>query len=180
MTDPRHGGEGGQWERIKEVFGAALERRPSDRAAFLDHACAGDTDVRREVDSLLAAHEASDTFLETPASALAASPSPKAGQVHAGQTIGTYRVLRTVGRGGMATVYLAHDLRHRRQVALKVMHPELAAALGPDRFLREIDVSAQPEPPAHPSALRFGRGRGASLLRDAVRGGRIAARPAPP
>jgi serine/threonine protein kinase/tetratricopeptide (TPR) repeat protein len=53
-----------------------------------------------------------------------------------------YRVLREIGRGGMATVYLADDPRHRRQVAIKVFDPELAAALGTDRFLREIEVTA--------------------------------------
>src|SRR5256885_10170228 len=46
-------------------------------------------------------------------------------------------------RGGMATVYLAEDLRHDRRVALKVLHPELSSALGPDRFLREIKFAAR-------------------------------------
>jgi serine/threonine-protein kinase len=50
---------------------------------------------------------------------------------------GRYRIERELGCGGMATVYLARDLRHDRPVALKVVLPELAAALGPDRFLRE-------------------------------------------
>ena len=53
-----------------------------------------------------------------------------------------YALERELGRGGMATVYLARDLRHRRPVALKVLHPELAYALGADRFLREIEVAA--------------------------------------
>lgn len=54
-----------------------------------------------------------------------------------------YRVEREVGRGGMATVFLAHDLKHDRAVALKVLHPDLAATLGPERFLREIKVAAR-------------------------------------
>jgi len=56
---------------------------------------------------------------------------------------GRYSIERELGRGGMATVYLAADLRHDRQVALKVLHPELAAGLGPERFLREIKVAAR-------------------------------------
>lgn len=55
---------------------------------------------------------------------------------------GTYEVVREIGHGGMAWVYLARDLRHPRQVAVKVLHPDLAAAIGPDRFLREIGVTA--------------------------------------
>ncbi|HEY3215657.1 MAG TPA: serine/threonine-protein kinase [Candidatus Eisenbacteria bacterium] len=54
-----------------------------------------------------------------------------------------YRVQRELGRGGMATVYLAEDLRHHRPVALKVLLPEVAAALGPERFLREIEAAAR-------------------------------------
>ena len=58
-----------------------------------------------------------------------------------------YRIERELGRGGMAVVYLAHDLRHDRPVALKVLHPELAATLGTDRFLREIKLAARLQHP---------------------------------
>jgi TolB-like protein len=58
-----------------------------------------------------------------------------------------YRIERELGRGGMATVYLARDLRHDRPVALKVLHPELAAALGPERFQREIRMAARLQHP---------------------------------
>jgi serine/threonine protein kinase/tetratricopeptide (TPR) repeat protein len=54
-----------------------------------------------------------------------------------------YAIERALGAGGMATVYLAEDLKHRRKVALKVFRPELTSALGPDRFLREIEIAAR-------------------------------------
>jgi serine/threonine-protein kinase len=53
-----------------------------------------------------------------------------------------YRLEGKLGSGGMATVFLAHDLKHHRPVAIKVLHPELAAVLGPERFLREIEILA--------------------------------------
>ena len=58
-----------------------------------------------------------------------------------------YRIARELGAGGMATVYLAHDLKHDRDVAIKVLHPELAAALGGDRFLSEIKTTAKLQHP---------------------------------
>jgi serine/threonine-protein kinase len=61
-----------------------------------------------------------------------------------------YRIDRVIGEGGMATVYLAEDLKHKRQVAVKVMRPELAATLGSERFLREVEIAAQLN---HPNIL---------------------------
>src|SRR5438552_4315599 len=58
-----------------------------------------------------------------------------------------YRIERELGRGGMATVFLAHDLKHDRPVALKVLHSEVAAALGPERFQREIMLAARLQHP---------------------------------
>ncbi|MCU0636343.1 MAG: serine/threonine protein kinase, partial [Gemmatimonadaceae bacterium] len=58
-----------------------------------------------------------------------------------------YRIVRELGRGGMATVWLAHDLRHERQVAIKVLHPELGAAIGGERFLAEIKTTARLQHP---------------------------------
>ena len=75
---------------------------------------------------------------------------------------GRYRIVRELGRGGMATVYLAEDLRHPRQVAVKVLRPDLAAALGGDRFLREIEISARLE---HPHVLTLiDSGQAAEIL----------------
>lgn len=60
---------------------------------------------------------------------------------------GRYRIERELGAGGMATVYLATDRKHDRQVALKVLRAELAQALGPERFLREIKIAARLDHP---------------------------------
>ena len=58
-----------------------------------------------------------------------------------------YRIERELGAGGMATVYLAHDLKHDRDVAIKVLHEDLGATLGPDRFLAEIKTTARLQHP---------------------------------
>jgi serine/threonine protein kinase len=57
-----------------------------------------------------------------------------------------YQLERELGRGGMATVFLATDLKHKRPVALKVLHPELAQTLGPERFQREIETAVRSRP----------------------------------
>src|SRR6187549_3245597 len=75
---------------------------------------------------------------------------------------GQYTIVREVGRGGMATVYLARDLRHDRPVALKVLHPDLAVVLGASRFLAEIRTTASLQ---HPHILPlFDSGEAARLL----------------
>ena len=71
-----------------------------------------------------------------------------------------YRLERELGRGGMATVYLAQDLRHKRPVALKVLHPELAATLGPERFQREIELAARLQHPHILTVLDSGEAAG--------------------
>ncbi|MGK2933738.1 MAG: serine/threonine-protein kinase, partial [Gemmatimonadaceae bacterium] len=58
-----------------------------------------------------------------------------------------YLIEREIGQGGMATVYLAEDVRHHRKVAIKVLHPELSAVLGPERFLKEIELTANLQHP---------------------------------
>ena len=63
-----------------------------------------------------------------------------------------YRIERELGAGGMATVYLAEDLKHHRKVAVKVLRPELAAILGAERFLKEIEVTANLQ---HPHILQL-------------------------
>ena len=73
---------------------------------------------------------------------------------------GRYTIERELGQGGMATVYLAHDVKHDRPVALKVMHPELAATLGPERFLREIKLAARLQHPHILSVIDSGEAAG--------------------
>src|SRR5262252_9421501 len=75
---------------------------------------------------------------------------------------GRYAIERELGAGGMATVYLARDLKHDRRVALKVLRPELAAVIGADRFLAEIKTTANLQ---HPHILSlFDSGNAASQL----------------
>ncbi len=79
---------------------------------------------------------------------------------------GRYRIERQLGEGGMATVYLADDLRHERKVALKVLKPELAAVVGAERFLAEIKTTANLQ---HPHILPlFDSGGGHVLARWAM------------
>src|SRR4051812_8555780 len=73
-----------------------------------------------------------------------------------------YRIERELGRGGMATVYLAEDVRHHRKVAVKVLHPELSAVIGSERFLKEIELTAALQ---HPHILPlFDSGEADGLL----------------
>ena len=71
-----------------------------------------------------------------------------------------YELEREIGRGGMATVYLAADLKHRRPVAIKVLHPGLAESLGPERFRREVEIAAQLSHPHILTLLDSGESRG--------------------
>jgi serine/threonine-protein kinase len=95
-----------------------------------------------------------------------------------------YRIERELGQGGMATVYLADDLKHDRKVAVKVLRPELAAVIGAERFLSEIKTTANLQHPhilpLFDSGATGGRGGGGfvlPLLCDALRGGRVPAGP---
>jgi eukaryotic-like serine/threonine-protein kinase len=88
-----------------------------------------------------------------------------------------YTLERELGRGGMAAVYLAHDLKHDRRVALKVMEPSVAATLGPERFLREIQVTARLDHPNIVPVFGLRGGRRVSLVHHALRPGRCVGAP---
>ena len=84
---------------------------------------------------------------------------------------GRYAIERELGEGGMATVYLAEDLKHHRKVALKVLKPELAAVVGAERFLAEITTTANLTHPHNSAAPRFARSGRLPFLRYALSGG---------
>ena len=136
-----------RWRAASAVLGAALERAPNERSALITEACGADVELRAEVEGMLAAAERTDGSLGVPnawrAEALeAAGATPTITVRLASALRGRYVVERELGSGGMATVYLARDLRHRRPVALKVLHPDLGALLGARRFRREIETAA--------------------------------------
>ena len=94
---------------------------------------------------------------------------------------GRYRVERELGRGGMATVYLARTrVKPHRKVAVKVLHHDLAAALGTERFLREIAIAAQLQHPHILTLIDSGEAGGFLYYVMPLRRGRVAARPASP
>ena len=136
MTTPE------QWPRIKELVGAALERKADERAAFLDQACAADVELRAEVESLIAAHADSDGLSE----------HPWAGVSGAGvesKVIGPYRLIKEIGVGGMGQVWLAEQTEPvRRRVALKLIKGGLYDAAVVQRFQAERQSLALMDHPA--------------------------------
>ena len=101
------------WQHVKKMLAAALEREPAKRAAYLDQVCA-EPSLRRELESLIAAHEQGDnSFMEHPA--------VQNGVLRNGTKLGSYEILAPIGAGGMGEVYKAHDSKLRRDVAIKVL-----------------------------------------------------------
>jgi serine/threonine-protein kinase len=154
-----------RWQEVKRITADALEQPEHERAAFVERACT-DPDLRRQVEALLSScleADAADAFLMEPAPVFAAALVEHVDEADGGETTigaareapadlqaalaGRYTIGRELGRGGMATVYLARDERHRRDVALKVVHQDLASIVGPSsgarRFQREIEIAAR-------------------------------------
>lgn len=98
-----------QWLQIDQLFHAALEHPAAERAALLAEACAGDEALRRELESLLDAHEETGDFFETPPADLAADWLNGRPASLIGQRLGHYQILSVLGKGGMGEVYLARD-----------------------------------------------------------------------
>src|SRR5262245_21179875 len=149
----------------ESIFAAALEKQsPGERAAFLDEACQGNAPLRAEVDELLQAYRDASGFLESPAAEFPGTvcldqfdDETVRGNQHPIQLdflapcdipgrvgkLGLYEVLEVVGRGGMGIVLLAYDAKLNREVAIKVVAPELAAdPTAARRFLREAQGAA--------------------------------------
>jgi eukaryotic-like serine/threonine-protein kinase len=115
-----------RWERIKDLFNSALARPAEERAEFLVEACAGDESMRAEVESLLYAHDEDDSFLSAPAYEIAAEILENDNGLAPGDYIGPYVIVSRLGHGGMGEVYLAHDSRLGRKIAIKLLAPRFA------------------------------------------------------
>jgi WD40 repeat protein/serine/threonine protein kinase len=140
-------------QRLEELFLRAVELQSSERAAFLDHACEGDADLRKELDSLLQHHSGVGGFLDSKAAPgrglltqLGASALSEAEPLlPSDKKIGNFHILGVLGSGGMGVVYVAQQERPKRTVALKVMRrvlgdPNSASA---QRILRRFEHEAE-------------------------------------
>ena len=142
-----------RWAEIERLLDQVLDTDPKERPQLLARICSDQPEVAYEVERLLDAIAADEQFLQDSAPAYAVpliSQMLDVTELVPGTQLGPYEITGELGRGGTATVYLAQDHKHGRRVAVKVPHAELAFLLGPNRFLREIQIAAQLQ---HPSIL---------------------------
>src|SRR5579871_2228484 len=151
------------WERIQSLFLEALDLRPDERASFLDTACAGDAEMRREVESLLAHDSDGEQIAEAIEGATHSLFDSTA--IEPGTKIGDYEILNLIGSGGMGEVYRAEDVRLARDVAIKVLSPFVTN--DPDRLRRFEQEARAAAALNHPNILavyQFGTYEGAPYL----------------
>jgi serine/threonine-protein kinase len=131
-----------EWRRLEPLVDALLDTPPGERPALLAELSGGDPARQLELERLVSECERAHPLLDQPAAArfaaLVDDDAVSVSQVVAER----YRITGRLGRGGMATVYLARDIRHGRDVAVKVVRAELAASVVSERFLREIEIVA--------------------------------------
>ena len=131
-----------RWHRLEALFYEALELKPEERPGFLETNCAGDAELRKEVQALLDSAEKPIDFLQEPvleaAHQMVAEDARRA--VVPGTLLSHYKVISLLGAGGMGEVYVAEDLQLRRKVALKMLSPSLTRD---ERGLRRFEHEAQ-------------------------------------
>ncbi|MGI9113941.1 MAG: protein kinase domain-containing protein, partial [Chthoniobacterales bacterium] len=142
-----------RWERVQEIFLAALEHQPETRSGFVDASCGESKTTYEEVATLLRAHDEAAQFIEQPALPLsAASLLDEFGELPPGQTIGGYTIRALLGSGGMGEVYLAKDNQLGREVAIKLIKRGFASANVVRQFRREERILAALN---HPNIARL-------------------------
>lgn len=134
---------GRDWSELVLLVDQLLDTPPQDRAALIAQLSGGNKTRRAELEHLLAECEREPAFFGRPAAERFAALFDDDVARFPEALAARYRLTEQLERGGMATVYLARDLKHSRDVAVKVVHPVVASALGADLFLREIEIVAQ-------------------------------------
>ena len=113
---------GDNWQIVREIFDAAIRRKPEERSNFVREACGNDKSLLVEVESLLSSLGSADSFLETPVISKVADIIQSESQLlERGQIVGHYEIIKQIGEGGMGEIFLAKDTNLNRKVALKLL-----------------------------------------------------------